>query len=156
MCSSYSLNSLPFQGGEAKAGMFTAGAPSPYPSHQREGRLYVFLSTMISLPYIKFHLKDAPPISTYWDEIFILKNGLHRFSRRSVVSGPWPGSKRARSGSGIIRVRIESIRAWYDPPGRSVLPTESSKTVSPLKSTGGSSPFPSYQRQMLPAEWPGV
>ena len=62
------------------------------------------------------------------------KNGLNLFSARSVVSGPCPGYTFVCSGRISSFVFIASINVSWLPEGKSVLPIEPAKRVSPAKS----------------------
>ena len=81
-----------------------------------------------------------------------LTNGLNLFSCSIVVAGPWPGYTTVLSGRVKSFVLMESMRSLKLEPGKSVLPMEDSKRVSPEKMMFWSGQY----SEIPPGVWPGV
>ena len=78
-------------------------------------------------------------------------NGLDRISSPKVDIGPCPGMNAISSPKGHNLCRIEAIRVWKSPLGKSVLPIEPLNKTSP---TTANFDF-ALKKTIWPGVWPG-
>ena len=88
---------------------------------------YLVKISIEALTRMRYIPPNVPPKNTPTHQT----QGLYSFSCPMVVASPCPGYTLVSSGSKKSFSRILWMSSEADPPGKSILPTESSNSVSP-------------------------